>query len=569
MMRQVTTALAAAAVLLFLQTSPAPAAKQVRSAWVQGDSVNVRKGPGSDNPVIGQVKKGTKVFVLAFNGGWCKVKLPSGQYGWILEKLLQFSHEKGRALAQAAGATPTQPAAGSSAQAAWVKAQAANVRAEPGTTSKDIGTLKKGAKVFIVARKGDWCKVKLPNNVYGWVATWLLTTAPDEGHALVRSTSAVQGGAKAFVKENNVNLRTGPGTSHAKLASLPQGHTVWVLGASGQWRKVRLPDGTTGWMAGWLLKYPGAPAAKPKPAVDRTFDTLPAWIGADPVNVREGPGLDYDVKGAASPGAKVQIVDIEGHWCKVKLPSGQYGWVAGWTLDFSKGEEVTAEVAGRQVDVRVGWVARDEVNLRAGPGTNHKELGEVAKGTEVVILDKAGSWYKVALSNGDTGYMASWLIDTREERIARKEAGGATAQPTRVARRYPEGGNPPYEAGTGGSIVETAMAYRGAPYRRGGTTSRGFDCSGFVQHVMDKHGVSVSHDSRALFNQGTPVSRENLKPGDVVFFENTYRSGISHVGIYIGNGQFIHASNSRGNVKVSDLDSDYYRPRYVGARRMK
>jgi cell wall-associated NlpC family hydrolase len=81
-------------------------------------------------------------------------------------------------------------------------------------------------------------------------------------------------------------------------------------------------------------------------------------------------------------------------------------------------------------------------------------------------------------------------------------------------------------------------------------------------------GIGVSRSSRSLFHEGTPISRGDLQSGDVVFFRDTYRSGISHVGLYIGGGRFIHASNHRGGVKITALDSDYYASKYVGARRM-
>lgn len=113
------------------------------------------------------------------------------------------------------------------------------------------------------------------------------------------------------------------------------------------------------------------------------------------------------------------------------------------------------------------------------------------------------------------------------------------------------------------------MRYRGSPYVRGGSSPSGFDCSGFVSYVLRQHGVHVSRSSRALFHEGRPVSRSSLQPGDIVFFRNTYRRGISHVGIYIGDGDFVHASNRRGGVKVTSLDSSYYTPRYAGARRMR
>jgi len=81
-------------------------------------------------------------------------------------------------------------------------------------------------------------------------------------------------------------------------------------------------------------------------------------------------------------------------------------------------------------------------------------------------------------------------------------------------------------------------------------------------------GVSLPRSSDTQFRRGQPVSRSDLAPGDVVFFENTYKSGISHVGLYIGNNEFIHAANSRRGVRIDSLDSSYYAPRYAGARRM-
>jgi len=80
--------------------------------------------------------------------------------------------------------------------------------------------------------------------------------------------------------------------------------------------------------------------------------------------------------------------------------------------------------------------------------------------------------------------------------------------------------------------------------------------------------LRVARTSADLFRQGQPISRSNLQPGDIVFFKNTYRRGISHVGIYISGDKFVHASNSRSTVKISSLSSSYYAPRYIGARRM-
>jgi peptidoglycan DL-endopeptidase CwlO len=114
-----------------------------------------------------------------------------------------------------------------------------------------------------------------------------------------------------------------------------------------------------------------------------------------------------------------------------------------------------------------------------------------------------------------------------------------------------------------GGVVGIAMRYLGVPYVWGGSTPRGFDCSGLVMYVFAQIGVSLPHSSYAQFAMGSPVSISQLQPGDLVFF-----AGASHVGIYIGGGQFIHAPHTGDVVKISSLYDSWYGATYVGARRL-
>ena len=120
-------------------------------------------------------------------------------------------------------------------------------------------------------------------------------------------------------------------------------------------------------------------------------------------------------------------------------------------------------------------------------------------------------------------------------------------------------GSSPY----GGSVVSIAMRYLGVPYVWGGASPGGFDCSGLVMYVYAQVGVSLPHYTGAQWGMGVPVSRDQLQPGDLVFFD-----GIGHVGIYIGGGQFIHAPQTGDVVKVSSLDDPWYAANYDGARRI-
>ena len=133
------------------------------------------------------------------------------------------------------------------------------------------------------------------------------------------------------------------------------------------------------------------------------------------------------------------------------------------------------------------------------------------------------------------------------------------AKPTSIAPSRPDKNS--------NKILSTALSYKGVKYRFGGATPTGFDCSGFVMYVFNKHGVKLPRTADKQFEVGKVVKgTKDLKPGDLVFFE-TYEKGASHVGIYQGDNRFVHASSSRG-VTVSGLSEAYYAKRYLGARRV-
>ena len=117
-------------------------------------------------------------------------------------------------------------------------------------------------------------------------------------------------------------------------------------------------------------------------------------------------------------------------------------------------------------------------------------------------------------------------------------------------------------------ISKTATSLIGIKYSYGGNTTSGFDCSGFITYVFNEHSINLSSRSSAgMYESGTAVNKAELETGDLVFF-NTTGKGISHVGIYIGDGEFVHASTSKG-VRIDKLNDPYYwGDRYVGAKRI-
>ncbi len=145
----------------------------------------------------------------------------------------------------------------------------------------------------------------------------------------------------------------------------------------------------------------------------------------------------------------------------------------------------------------------------------------------------------------------------------------ATPRPPAVVpalRRASSGVEPAPPAPWASAIVKLAKSFVGIPYRWGGSTPSGFDCSGFVSHVLGTLGIRVPRTTYEMFAQGQPLAREDVQIGDLVFFE-TLSPGPSHTGIYVGDNTFVHASSGSGKVVVTSLDDHYYGPRFLGARR--
>jgi cell wall-associated NlpC family hydrolase len=119
------------------------------------------------------------------------------------------------------------------------------------------------------------------------------------------------------------------------------------------------------------------------------------------------------------------------------------------------------------------------------------------------------------------------------------------------------------DAARGHRVVAIARKHVGAPYRWGGSSPAGFDCSGFVRYVYAQVGVSLPHNAAKQYRLGTPVSRDNLEPGDLVFFDR-----LRHNGIYVGNGRFIHSRQTGKRVAIAGLGDEWYAEHFAGARRL-
>lgn len=206
---------------------------------------------------------------------------------------------------------------------------------------------------------------------------------------------------------------------------------------------------------------------------------------------------------------------------------------------------------------KTGYVSTEGLRVRKGPSTDTEEITSLSKNDEVKIIGQTGKWYKIDL-NGKVGYVSAKYISDTKLPETTSRSGSTLEQPEITAIST-----------TGTAIVEYAKQYLGYKYISGGTSpSKGFDCSGFTQYVYKHFGITINRTSKDQIKNGVAVERANLQLGDLVIFNNDANTKIGHVGIYVGDGNFIHASNPSDGVKITTLRSGYYNERYVGARRV-
>lgn len=391
----------------------------------------------------------------------------------------------------------------------------------------------------------------------------------------------------ATIAADAVRMRNGPGLAYDEVNRINAGEGVEVLARHGEWLQLRLEgDANLYWVASELVDIPEA--------VLYTLDQVPTEMIPPPpppkiavvreqnLNLRDGPGTNYVSMARMSAGQELTLIQQYNGWFLVEYGT-QYGWVTDEFLNIVPGVIERVPEATTVPDPNpplVGTVLENSVNLRRGPGSAYDRVGSVNSGTGVSLLARHRDWYNVQLSNGTRAWVFSDLLRVSPMAARRVPVtNNIPALPVRTPAARTGGGGSvggsgiaaPVNVRASGDVASFAVQFVGSRYVWGGSSPSGFDCSGLTSYVYRQFGVHLPRTAASQYSSrvGAMIGgMGNLAPGDLMFFAGTAGGrGITHVSIYIGGGQMVHAMTPRYGVQVSSIWSSYWQNTYVGAVR--
>lgn len=533
---------------------------------VTGSIVNLRASASTTAAIVGTAAKDDVLIVTGSTDGWYAVR-QGGVQAYVHADYLAVS----------------APVNGT------VSAPLVNLRAEASSSSEIVGTVANGTKLTVLKTLSGWYQVTNGTVTAFIVSDYLAlgetppvstteatTTATTTPQTTTAATTASPAGCYGTVTGSVVNLRSAASTTATIVGKANQGERYLIVAQDGDWYELSV-DGQSAFIHSDYLELDDPDA----------FTTYGTITGAT-VNIRAGAATWHAKLGQVKKGEKVKILGEEDGWYKIETESGQIGFVTGEYVyiepvatlppettasettppETTVPTESTTETTKFDFTVEpladTGVITGSYVNLRELPTTESSAIALIAQGKYVEIVGKVGEdWYQVNYGSL-SGYISATYVAPGVIAYTRPFAnavGGAEADGL-----ISEFGQNDRTLSLAEEICEYAKTFIGTPYVYGGSLPEtGFDCSGFTKYVYAHFGIEIPRMQQ--YDAGTRVSKENLRPGDLVFF-NTTGNSISHVGMYIGYGQFIHAPAAGKTVCITALESDYYTPRYVCATRI-
>lgn len=376
----------------------------------------------------------------------------------------------------------------------------------------------------------------------------------------------------------DAKLRKTTSNDSIVLEIIPKKDEVEILEDAGDWYKVNYKK-----IKGYVQKE-FIDVIEESSQIDGTEDKKSEQTEENQVDLKKGdttltkteiklymrPLINSKIITKLSKDKQVVIEQIRNNWAYVNI-EGTTGWVKLNSLKLKEQENKENSDTKTETTTlnKTAYISSTGINFREEPNTDSKVLKVFSQNAKITILEEQGTWYKIK-HNDQEGYVLKEYVSDKKVEVTSRSAEDRTKTTTenKVSETTNNKETTTKTSSKGQEAANYVKQFVGCKYVYGGSTPKGFDCSGLTMYVYKKYGVNLSHSATAQSKVGTKVERANLQPGDLVFFKN-YRTntGIGHVGIYIGNNKFVHASTEKTGVITSTL-SGSYSTRYVTARRI-
>lgn len=609
MRRKIIRTFVAAAMASLLFTVSAYA----ESAIVTANGVNFRSGPGTNYYVIATLDRGTSVEVLdRSNGSWVAVSC-GGYNGFISSSYLSISQNNNLNILpdysydygynSGSSGVVVQPSTGtttdifntpatsydstaSAGSSGYINAMYVRFRSGPGSSYSVLGTYNSGKPVTIIASSSDWTACYIDGQM-GYVYSKYISTGSTAGNSGI---VVVPNGGSSLPQPNT-------GTVLPQVTPQPTYAPVVVVTPQPTYAPVVVvtPQPTAN-----VIPSPSvtaAPVPTPNAAVTPSNSAnAVGYIAGTYVRFRSGPGTNYSIIATYNTGKPlVAHSKVANGWllCTIDGVNGyvneNYVLLTGTsqsggsstsgstgTGSTSSGNSaivvqpvVTPSPSPNTSSSTQAYIVGNNVRFRSAPSMNSQIKAELFYGNVVQLHAVQDGWALVSY-NGETGYVyAQYVKQGSYGSYGSTGSTGSTSGSTNTGgtNSGSSGGNTATRYGTGQDVANYAMQFVGYNYKWGGSSPEtGFDCSGFVYYVYKQFGYTMNRVAQDQAANGVHVDPSAIRPGDVLCFYSG-SSYIGHSGIYIGDGKFVHASNSTTGVIISEL-AGYYNNRGFEARRI-
>lgn len=288
-----------------------------------------------------------------------------------------------------------------------------NVRTGPGLSYGIAAVVKRGESYPILTEQGEWVQIQLSNGQKGWVVSWLITTSSGAQKSAKRKAQSrsTAGGSTITSTASDLRIRTGPGTSYQVIGTFPQGASAKKLETSGEWTKISYKQ-AEGWVHSDYVS--GGQKTTQSNSGESSRSNQAGTVGVSSLNVRQSAAPNAQVVASLARSTQINILREQNGWYEIE-GNGVKGWVASYYIVTGKGAGSASEKSSSSSATKhKAYIVYDGTNIRKSASTSAGIAERATKGAAYQIVRTQGDWYEVTLSNGETGYVASWVVQTKK-----------------------------------------------------------------------------------------------------------------------------------------------------------